>query len=619
MKKRAIITVLVVLFVAALVGLLLWRSRSRDPSSSESDRLLLLVPDGTDFSDPHVTVWTDAASEEGLHIVPIHDSTFLQPLFGRPPCAGVIFPDSFHLQANDILIGAIREYVAGGGSLMLVYDAGTKSQEGRYAGARSRLSDLAGVDYALYDSLRDGMIQAADVSGTIPVMNDLGVPPGKYYPLSPPAGKAVATSGGEFEVQLRRYEYGDLEYPSFVTSGAYKGQVLLQSRVGIVAGLHSFQKGSVLFVNIPLGYLEGYTDGLPLHAFIKYFASRVLSLPYLMPVPDGVGGIVLDWHVDSNAAIKALQEMGTWKILEQGPYSIDITAGPDTYAIGDRQGFNVLHNPISQGLVHKYIGLGDEIGSHGGWIHNYFAEHVDKDPPQDMEKYLELNKDALEKVGGKPVLEYSAPVGNQPQWVTVWLEQHHFVGYYFTGDTGMGPTQGYRKGRRAGSTIWAFPILHMDRAASFEEMKTEGYSQAAAEQWLDAATDFTVAQRQVRLIYFHPPGILPYRRIVGAWLEKTAQLRMQGVFRWYTMVQIGNFLNSRKKVDWKLTERDGRAFLDAADPQTLAHESWWLPANKFSRPDVMQGACKIQRDGNGWRVVAGEGQHLEIESKVLGQ
>ncbi len=86
-EKAGNYRVLVVLFVAALVGLLLWRSRGRDPSSSESDRLLLVVPDGTDFSDPHVTIWTDAASEEGLHIVPIHDSTFLQPLFGRPPCA----------------------------------------------------------------------------------------------------------------------------------------------------------------------------------------------------------------------------------------------------------------------------------------------------------------------------------------------------------------------------------------------------------------------------------------------------------------------------------------------------------------------------------------------------
>ncbi len=79
----------------------------------------------------------------------------------------------------------------------------------------------------------------------------------------------------------------------------------------------------MLFVNLPVGYLEGDTDGLPLHAFLKYFAAQVLSLPYLLSVPDGVGGLVLNWHVDSNAAIKALQAMESWNILRQGPYSID--------------------------------------------------------------------------------------------------------------------------------------------------------------------------------------------------------------------------------------------------------------------------------------------------------
>ena len=225
-----------------------------------------------------------------------------------------------------------------------------------------------------------------------------------------------------------------------------------------------------------------------------------------------------------------------------------------------------------------------------------------------MEKYLELNKDALEKVGGKPVLEYSAPTGNQPQWVTAWLEQHHFVGYYFTGDTGMGPTQGYRDGRRAGSAIWAFrSCTWID--CLVEEMSTEGYSQTAIEQWLDEATNFTVAQRQVRLIYFHPPGILPYRRIVGSWLKKNRATQNAGSFRWYTMVQIANFLNSRKRVDWKLTERDGRAFLNAADPQTLAHESWWLPANKFSRPDECKARARSSGTGmvgESWREKGGD-------------
>ena len=97
--------------------------------------MLLLVPDGTDFSDPGVTVWLDAASEEGLHIVPMHDASFLQPVVRKATMRRHDLPrfDS-HLQANDLLVSAIREYVSAGGKLMLVYDAGTKSQKGYYAG-----------------------------------------------------------------------------------------------------------------------------------------------------------------------------------------------------------------------------------------------------------------------------------------------------------------------------------------------------------------------------------------------------------------------------------------------------------------------------------------------------
>ena len=617
MKRRTTTIVLLLSCVAILLPFVWLQRRDRDPFSPDADRVLLLLPDGTNFSDPRVTVWLDAASEEGLHIVPMHDSNFLRPLFGRPRCAGVILPDSIHREASDLLVGAIREYVSAGGQLMLVYDAATKSQNGFYAGERSRLSSLAGVDYALYDSLREGMIQMANVGGTITAMNRLGVPPGKYYPLSSLSVKNAASDDDTLEVQLRRYKYGELEYPSFVTSGMYSGQVLLRSKAGIVAGYHNYQKGTVLFVNLPVGYLDGFTDGLPLHVFVKYFATQILSLPYLVSVPDGVGGLVLDWHVDSNTAISALQKMKTWNILEQGPYSIDITAGPDTYTFGDHRGFDVLHNPLSQDFVYQYVRMGNEIGSHGGWIHNYFADHVDKDDPKDVVKFLELNKDALEQVAGKPVLEYSAPTGNQPQWVTRWLEEHHFVGYYFTGDTGMGPTRGYRDERRAGQTIWAFPILHLDRAASFEEMTTEGYSNAIATQWLDAATDFTVSHREVRLIYFHPPGILAYEQVVHEWLEKTAQLKGQGLFRWYTMVQIGNFLNSRQRVRWKLNEHSRLASLEAVGPESLIHQTWWLPGRKFTHPSVVQGAATVMECNGGWLVVAGEGEYLKLEARLL--
>ena len=113
----------------------LWRSCcwshgrwvARDRPRSTADRLLLLVPDGTSFSDPRVTVWSDAGSEEGLHVVPVHDSEFLRPFLGEFQCAGVILPDSIHQRASDLFIATLHRFVAQGGKLMLVYDAGTFS------------------------------------------------------------------------------------------------------------------------------------------------------------------------------------------------------------------------------------------------------------------------------------------------------------------------------------------------------------------------------------------------------------------------------------------------------------------------------------------------------------
>src|SRR6202790_1604147 len=115
MKRRTTTIVLLLSCVAILLPFVWLQRRDRDPFSPDADRVLLLLPDGTDFSDPRVTVWLDAASEEGLHVVPMQDSSFLRPVRGVPPCAGIILPDSIHLQANDLLVGAIRKYVANGG------------------------------------------------------------------------------------------------------------------------------------------------------------------------------------------------------------------------------------------------------------------------------------------------------------------------------------------------------------------------------------------------------------------------------------------------------------------------------------------------------------------------
>jgi hypothetical protein len=583
-----------------------------------ADRLLLLVPDDVSLTEPNVQLWSDAASEEGLHLVPIHDSEFARPSFGGSSAAGVILPDGIHRKTSDAFVAAIRQYVAGGGKLMLVYDAGALSAEGRYALGQCRLSDLAGIDYVLYDALREKTTEWSSVGGDAAVVRELGIPPGKYYPIDERGIALAKASAGAPEVRLRNYKYGDLRYPSFVTSGKYSGKVLLRSEAGIVAGEHSYDKGAVLFVNLPLAYLKSNTDGLLLHVFLKYFAEHMLALPYLMAVPEGVGGLVLNWHIDSNAAIQPLVELNSWGPLqEQGPYSIHATAGPDDTSFGDHQGFNIEHNSLSQELIRHYVKQGSQVGSHGGWLHDYFSSHVENGNPADLEPLLVLNKTALEQVTGKPVVEYSAPSGNQPQWVTQWLEAHGFLAYYYTGNTGMGPTQGYRNGLREGQNIWSFPILELDRAASFEEMKSEGYSQEEILGWLEAVTEFAVGQHTVRLVYFHPPGILPYKDLVFRWLETTGRMRSAGKFRWYTMAELAAFLNTRKQVEWEVSAEGRNVKLAATHAQDLEHQSWWLPATRFREVQIVHGSASIVREDGGWRVVAGSGNHLELKAETV--
>jgi hypothetical protein len=265
------------------------------------------------------------------------------------------------------------------------------------------------------------------------------------------------------------------------------------------------------------------------------------------------------------------------------------------------------------------VNSGNEIGSHGGWIHDYFSAHVETDNPKDLEQFLALNQHAVEQATGKPDREYSAPSGNQPLWVTRWLEAHGFLAYYFTGNTGMGPTQGYRNGAREGQNIWAFPIAHLDRAAAFEEMSLQGYSDAEVQEWLEGLTQFAVDNRSVRLVYFHPPGVLQYRDVVARWMEQTARLKAEGRFRWYTMTQVATFLNARKQVHWNAIDNGRTVVIQATHPESLQHQTWRLPASKFSEPTVLHGSAHVTRDGDAWMVVAGVAKELRFESKKVGK
>src|SRR4051794_1277447 len=81
MKKRAkYISVAVLAPLLSFATFDYMHRRGSNSTAGETDALLLLLPDSVDSTTPAVRQWLDAANEEGLHLEPIHDSEFLDPL-----------------------------------------------------------------------------------------------------------------------------------------------------------------------------------------------------------------------------------------------------------------------------------------------------------------------------------------------------------------------------------------------------------------------------------------------------------------------------------------------------------------------------------------------------------
>lgn len=706
--------------------------------------LMLLLPDDQPVSDPRVSAWVDAASETGTRIAVITDAQFLSMAPARAlRYAGLVLPDQLHVIASDALLAAVRGYVTAGGRALLSYDFGALTLNGLgqpvYPIPKSRLSDLAGVDYVLYDSLLDRTVGLGPVAAMRSTLRELLVPPGKsmpynlpqssvgtagtkaatqrlepamaagaglmgaaglaagealYLPVSPgdpgglrgfdpqqfqtlPSyslrdrqraaagvvrartvtvdfGKAIKGALPPSSVRIQGdalarhtlsaaaaatdtspgpdgapkaasqdvleayhgYLLGHLIYPTYVTTGTYTGRPLaISPSFGLVAGLQSVGAGKVLFVNLPLGYLKGCTDALPMHGFLRYFMEYVVQDARLSAVPDGVAGMTLDWHLDSMAAQQPSLALETAGVFSSGPFSVEMTAGPDTIVPGDGLGWNLNANPVAQQLLRRLDARGHSIGSHGGWIHDYYGLNATEDNASTFRPYLVQNKEAVDAAVGRPMRGYSAPQGNNPRWAMDWLESQGVVAAYFGGHTGLGATRHYRDGALRNPALWVFPVTPQGTYATFEEWQDYGVPKADVKAWYHDLVDFSVRYNTSRMVYAHPPGANQWNDVLK---DLLAYGQTQGAkFRWYTMPQLADFMAARDRVRWTQTLlADGKTTRFAAThPSTLSGMVWMLPKARYLRPTVSLPDTATVADGSSvWLVKCNPVAHAQFDA-----
>lgn len=602
------------LWIAAGIGtvvlaMILLALQARSAGLPERQSLVLLIPDSSALAHPVTQAWLHAAQEEGIALTPMTDNEFIRASADARALPGVLLPDTVHPQATDILVSGLTQYVARGGKLFVTFDAALRTPpHNHYAQATSRLSHLVGLRYALYARLQGKTLNESPVFASREAERVLGIQPGKLD---------FTDEGLDSWGELTTYGYEHLVYGHFRTEPLSAVQTFLRARDGDpVVTLNAYGKGQVLFANLPLGYLKTRTDSYLLHRLLGYFNADLVGLPSLSAAPQALGGIVLNLHVDSNAAQAPLAEMEKSGWFNHGPYSIHVTAGPDVTTAGDGLGLNLPHNPWMQSFLQRQHARGHEIGNHGGWTHNLFGYHADAGNALTFEPYLELNHDSVSATIGASATSYSAPMGNHPSWVTDWLQKKGFKGYYSTSDNGLGPTRSFSNGQPpAHHGLWTFPITNFKRIATFDEMADEETQQEEIAAFIDQLLTHVSRQHVIRLFYFHPPALLKFPKslksiqTVGKRLEKT------GRFRWYTMAALSDFMSRREAVQWetRLLPAPGDRELSARSKTTLKDMSWLIPAGGVQEIRITQGQGTVRQSGNHWLVTAGDTSTLQVQ------
>ena len=525
----------------------------------------MLVPQGQILTDPLVTAWLDAASEIGVRIQPITDRQFKNMGMDSLNYAGLILPDQLYVVADNALLKSIREYTQAGGHTLLVYDFGTLTLDFNlktvYPIPKSRLSDLAGVNYALYDTLREKSTAVGSIAATRSTLRELQVPPGKSSPYVAPShlanGSATlanseivgsqnivtpakvlslnnaqmtryvpANSPAETAEALESYSgylLGNLVYPSFVTHGTFTGTALaVSAESGLVAGLHKVGRGQVLFVNLPLTYLKvARTDGLPMHGFLRYFAHNVLQMAHLSAVPNAVAGLTLNWHLDSFFAQQPTLNLEQLGVFDEGPFSIHMTTGPDAITVGDGRGWNLNDNLQAQQILQRFAKKGHAIGSHGGWNHDYYGLNANEGNSSKFLPYLELNTSAIEHAVSHTIRGYLGFESPTPAGMpSLLLPVHQRL--KLTVDRTFGPLLREYSPPVGNNPLWAMDWLEQNGviAAYF-----------AGHTGMGPTRQYREGQLRNRSMWMFP--VTPFRRYATFEEFQTARTPKQATQDWY--------------------------------------------------------------------------------------
>ncbi|MCP4606606.1 MAG: polysaccharide deacetylase family protein [Proteobacteria bacterium] len=528
----------------------------------------------------------------------------------------LIFPDGVSRHLPDDLEIWLRRYLKHGGNLLVVFDSGSTDHRLNYKKV-PLFTSMTGIDYCLYDEL----IEEAFTTASLRFVDEQAT---AHFQIPP--GKLTT------DLKICGYAYENLQYQisrnrpakSSSVDRIYAWAELKNGERIPALTLRTQGKGKVMYVNLPLGELKTVsTDDMIARSVLRTFLLQEVKIVHLANTPQAKGGFIFNWHIDNNLEWDNIPRFAERNYLRENmPASIHITAGDFVNMPSDGKGFRACRSTKGRDTV-KIAEKYGEIGSHGGWRHDWFESGVRSGrlKEKQIDKYIKMNSECLEEVTKKKVVEYSAPGGVHPQPITTKiLERHGIYAYYFTGDSGSSPNRTFSNGEMVSSKTIAFPVMPFRTLASFHEMHVNHVSPEELTKWLLKTVDYIANNRLVRLVYSHLYDLAfypEYQQSFETLLEHLDELQQQEKLNIAPMRVFAEYLLRFLKTKQVYVKTEKGWSIKVSNPDTLKDITVAVPKKHFLRID--DDAHSIDEEDEDYYYVRqnNEGTHMALSLTAL--
>ena len=616
MRRKTLYILLAALFVFSIVSFYMYQMKAEQDAlvNNSEIKVLLAVNHKDTLGDKKqlMKAYESVLEEEGVShkVIDIYQLMTMDPAKTVHNNPVIVFPDGIATMFYGNELDWLRTYVEQGGIAAVVCDAGTKDKRGFFL-EHAVLTPLFGFNYSTYDETanKDKAFGTGYIKFTSSQNREL---------FQIPLGKT------DEENYLIGYIYGKLEYPlrniSVPKDAVKDEQVIAQTvdKKGIVGPcivVKQLGKGKLLYNNLPLGALKLDSDDLMLRSFLRTTMFKYAQLPHVLNIPQGLGGIVINWHLDSAVEHDNFPRMIAKGLLHPNlPMSFHVTAGDFLDEKGDGEGFMATQSP-GRDIILQIMNYG-QVGSHGGWAHNWFAKQLEekKLSYDQVYHYIKINNDAIKEVTNRPVTEYSAPVGVYPQPMNTEILQKLGVRvYYYTGDSGSIMNRTFYQGKLVSDKVLAFPVMPNGKYASFAEMHEAGLSAEQVNKWLEDTAAFGVKTHSFRLIYSHPYDIVHYEDTILGFLNWLDKNKTDGKLSVRTMTDVADFYLRFLKTKFNFTKTKQGLKVKLSNPEGLRDITFAVPKQNLSEPKGQN--LKVRSEGDYYYITI-EGDINELEADM---